>query len=105
MMATFFVERYEEVGLNRLKEPIYQWQRDSDPVNGWFDMLTGDEASSTNSFIAESSHIFVTEDVTLDISSQCRLYNNKSGLTFEITYVDNPVELDHHLEIYCKRVV
>ena len=104
-MATFFVERYAEVGLNRLKEPIYQWQRDSDPVNGWFDMLTGDEASSTNSFIAESSHIFVTEDVTLDVSSKCRLYNNKSGLTFEITYVDNPVELDHHLEIYCKLVV
>ncbi|MCH4167685.1 MAG: phage head-tail adapter protein [Streptococcaceae bacterium] len=104
-MAAFFVERYVKTGENKLKEPIYDWQRDSESIDGWFDMLTGDEATSTNSYIAESSHIFITEDITLRVSSGCRLYNPKTDLTFEITYVDNPVEIDHHLEIYCKRVV
>lgn len=104
-MATFFVERFIKTGENKLKEPVFEWRRDTQSVEGWFDMLTGDEATSTNSYIAESSHIFITENTALSVSSGCRLFNPKSNLTFEITYVDNPVELDHHLEIYCKRVV
>lgn len=84
-------------------EPILDWQTVHN-VEGYLDLLTGDEVNSSNSFIEESSHVFMLLEVVVDITNGDRIYNPRTELTYEVTFVDNPMELDSHYEIYCKKV-
>lgn len=103
MGNTFEIKREKEVGKNTLDEPIIDRVTEHH-VEGYLDLLTGDEANSSNSFIEESSHIFMLLEVTVDITNDDRLYNPRTGDEYEITFVDNPMELGSHYEIYCKKV-
>lgn len=100
---SFDIKREVTTGTNSIGEPIVNWETVHE-VEGYLDLLTGDEANSSNSFIEESSHVFMLFDVTVDITNADRIYNPRSGLTYEITFVDNPMELNSQYEIYCKKV-
>ena len=88
---------------DELNQPIVDWET-VHTCDGWLDMMTGsDEQQYQNSLIATSNHVFITEDTSFKVESTDRIYNPRTGLTFEITYVDDVMELADHLEIYCKR--
>lgn len=88
---------------DELNQPIYDW-RTVHTLLGWLDLLTGsDEQQHQNSLLATSSHIFLTEDTSFLIDATDRIYNPRTGITYEITFVDDVMELGDHLEIYCKR--
>ena len=103
-MFPFEILREVETGeKDELNQPIVDWET-VHTCNGWLDMMTGsDEQQYQNSLIATSSHVFITEDTSFKVESTDRIYNLRTGLTFEITYVDDVMELADHLEIYCKR--
>lgn len=67
-------------------------------VNGYLDMLTGVESKTNNVSLEESTHVFLTT-YRKDIKRGMVL-EDEDGKRFEVTYVDNPVTLGHHLEIY-----
>ena len=69
-------------------------------IQGFLDLLTGDEISTNNSFIQESTHILIT-DYREDISNKQWMIDNKNN-RYDITLVDDPVSMNHHLEIYLK---
>lgn len=103
-MFPFEIKREVETDeTDELNQPIYDW-RTVHTLSGWLDLLTGsDEQQHQNSLLATSSHIFLTEDTSFEILSTDRILNPRSGIEYEITYVDDVMELSDHLEIYCKR--
>lgn len=99
----FEIKREIDAGENSMGEQILEWLT-VHSVEGYLDLLTGDEANSSNSFIEESSHVFMILEVSVDINNGDRIYNPRTELTYEVTFVDNPMELNSHYEIYCKKV-
>lgn len=65
------------------------------------DLLSGDEKTSNNSFMEESTHILLT-DYRNDINSKEHWLVDENSNRFEITLVDDPINLHKHLEIYLK---
>ena len=88
---------------DELGDPIMEWKTVHTCL-GWLDLVTGsDEQQYQNSLLATSSHIFITEDTSFLIESTDRIYNPRTKVEYEITFVDDVMELADHLEIYCKR--
>lgn len=89
--------------VDELNQPIVSYQV-AYTLNGWLDMLTGsDEQTYQNSLLATSSHVFITEDMSFAIETTDRLKDVRTGIEYEITYVDDVMGLFDHYEIFCKR--
>ena len=104
-MFPFKIKREVETDeKDELNQPVVDWQTVHE-CNGWLDLFSGsDEQQYQNSLLATSSHIFITEDTSFVIESTDRLYNPRTGIEYEITFVDDVMELGDHYEIYCKRL-
>lgn len=70
---------------------------------GWLDLSSGDAKRTVySSKIQESTHVFLCDYVPLDgvTPENCRLVIK--GKTYDVTVIDNVMELDQQLEIYLK---
>lgn len=71
---------------------------------GYLDMLTGsNESTIQNTSIEQSTHILITDyfdgyETSITDSMIADIGNKR----YRVTYVDNPVGLNHHLEIYLR---
>lgn len=103
-MLPFEILREIETGkVDERNNPIMVWNV-VHTLEGLMDMITGsDEQTYQNSLIATSQQVLLSEDTSFEVLSTDRIRNPRTGVEFEITYVDDPLELTHHLEIYCKR--
>lgn len=103
-MPLFEILRENDTGrFDERNNPIMEWEVVHE-LDGLMDMITGsDEQTYQNSLIATSQQVLISEDTSFEVLSTDRIRNPRTGVEFEITYVDDPMELGHHLEIYCKR--
>ena len=89
---------------NDLGESINQWV-DSYQLMGWLDLTSGSSTRSHKTKTEESSHVFLCDynEVirNLDITKCRLLYKTR---IYEITYIDDPMEINDHLEIFLKLV-
>ena len=70
-------------------------------VKGYLDRMTGtDDNKIQDAKVEESTHILITDKFVDGITDKMEVVFN-SRLYF-IEYVDNVMELNHHLEIYLK---
>lgn len=73
-------------------------------LKGWLDFSSGDSKhSSYNAKIQESTHVFICDYVTID--SRITAENGRmiiNGKKFDVMIIDNPMEMNQHLEIYLK---
>ncbi|KEH96848.1 head-tail adaptor protein [Clostridium botulinum C/D str. BKT12695] len=69
-------------------------------MQGYLDLLTGDETNTNNAFIQESSHIIIT-NYRDDITTKHWIIDSKNN-RYNIVLVDDPVSMHNHLEIYLK---
>lgn len=89
--------------MDERNNPIVSWEV-VHVLPGLMDMITGsDEQAYQNSLVATSQQVLISEDTSFAVLETDHIRNPRTGIEFEITYVDNPMELSHHLEIYCKR--
>lgn len=90
---------------NELGEGIIEWTN-VQTIKGFLDMLSGQaEYRSYNAKIEESSHIFIGDFVFLDKrikSENARMVIDKD--IYDVSYIDNPMNLNKHLEIYLKYI-
>lgn len=90
---------------NAIGESISTWV-DAFSVVGWLGMQSGDKSRSTfNAKIEQSSHVFLCDyhpgiDAIEDQDTRMII----KGKMYDITYIDNPDELDEQLEIYLRKV-
>lgn len=103
-MLDFEILREQETGeMDERNNPIVSWEV-VHTLQGLMDMITGsDEQTYQNSLVATSQQVLISEDTFFVVLETDRIRNPRSGIEFEITYVDDVMELGHHLEIYCKR--
>lgn len=94
-----------EVTHNAIHEEVQSWTP-VQTIRGWLDTLSGEARYSTYyAKVAESTHVFVADYVPID--SRITVENARArvnGKTFDITQMDNPMELGagSQWEIYLK---
>jgi len=90
---------------NIIGETVNTWT-DTTSVRGVLGLQSGDSNRSTyNTKIEESTHVFVCDyvDTIYDLADQdvrCII----KGKMYDVMLIDNPDELNYHLEIYLKLV-
>lgn len=90
---------------NAIGEGVQKWA-DAFSIVGWLGMQSGDSKRSTfNAKIEESSHVFLCDyhSGIYDLADQDTRMIIK-GKVYDVTYIDNPDEMDEQLEIYLKKV-
>lgn len=79
-----------------------QWI-DKTTLFGWLDLSSGDSKHTTyNAKIQESTHIFICDysDLAGATSENARMIIR--GQVYEIMLIDNPMNMNEHLEIYLR---
>lgn len=72
------------------------------PVSGYLDLLTGaDNTNQQNAFTEDSTHILVVPYFIEGITDKMRVLDSNNR-AYAITYSDNPVNINHHTELYLK---
>lgn len=71
---------------------------------GFLDLMTGNASyTNFNSKITESTHVFICDYQELGVSEEeTRLII--SNKVYDVTLIDNPMELNYHLEIFLKYI-
>lgn len=72
---------------------------------GFLDLMNGDSKHTVyNAKVEESTHIFICDytEISNFKPDNCRMIVN--GIVYEVLMIDNPMELNQHLEIYLKLV-
>ena len=73
-------------------------------LKGWLDLVTGDTKYDYKAKIEDSTHVFICDykDLSnIDIEEAKATIKDKD---FDIKYIDDPMELHEHIEIYLKMV-
>ena len=90
---------------NAIGEAVKTWA-DVASVFGWLGMQSGDKKyTSFNAKIEESSHVFLCDhradiEALADVDARMII----KGCVYDVTYIDNPDEMDEQLEIYLRKV-
>lgn len=75
-------------------------------LKGYLDLSSGDSRyNSYNAKIQESSHFFICDYQELDPrikSENSRVFDPKTQKFYDVLLIDNPMELNNHLEFYLK---
>lgn len=90
---------------NEIGENVPNWIT-IQSIKGWLDYLTGEtNRTNFNAKIEESTHVFVADyeklDSRIEAEKVIMVINNKK---YDVTLIDNPMELNAQLEIYLKYV-
>jgi len=93
----------QTVTKNEIAEAVPTWQT-VQTLWGWLDLMSGNaKIEAYSAKIQESTHIFIGDYVALDnriTSENSRMLVN--GKVYQITLLDNPMELNRQWEIYLK---
>lgn len=101
----FVIQKQGEFAVNAIGEKEQTWV-DTVTFFGVLGLQTGDSKyTNYNAKIQESSHVLVC-DFEPDIYALADINTRLicKGRTYDVLYIDNPDELDEHLEIYLRLV-
>ncbi len=102
--VTIQLKRKVSETTNRIGEANPVYQNYLKPFDGFLDYSSGEVGHQNfNSAIQESTHIFVADYVEIKEETENLIaeINNK---TYEVKFVDNPMELNEQIEIYLKYI-
>ena len=86
---------------NEIGEKVTSWV-EYKTIHGFMDFMSESTGNTSfNSKIVESTHLFICDyvDIGKSIVELKAFHNNKE---YEITYIDDPMGLHYHLEIFLK---
>ena len=88
---------------NEIGEGVPEWET-AHEIEGFLDLSSGDSKRTVyNAKVQESTHIFICD--YFGISEQVKAENSRmiiAGLEYDVMLIDNPMNLNEHLEIYLK---
>ena len=91
-------------GKNAIGESVINWAA-AISTRGWLGLQSGDsQRGSYNAKIEESTHCFLC-DYNADIDALAEQDTRMiiKGIVYDVTYIDNPDELNEQLEISLKK--
>ena len=90
---------------NTIGESVSTW-KDAFKPKGWLGLQSGEQKRSIfNAKIEESTHVFLCDyhsGIYALADQEARMIFK--GFVYDVTFIDNPDEMDEQLEIYLKRV-
>ena len=92
-------------GRNEIGEAVIVWA-DAYTVKGWLGMQSGDsQRTNYQAKIEESTHCFLCDyNADIDALADEDIRMVIKGQMYDVTYIDNPDEMNEHLEIFLKKV-
>ncbi|MBQ9740410.1 MAG: hypothetical protein IJV91_05660 [Kiritimatiellae bacterium] len=89
--------------VNSIGEQAKAWT-DAQEIFGWLDLMAGSTGYSTyNAKIQESTHVFLCDYVELPEGVEAETARMViAGKVYDVTYIDDPMGLHEHLEIFLK---
>lgn len=93
----------KEVGKNRMGEKIMDWTTIHEP-KGFLDLSNGDSRYTTyNAKVQESTHIFLCDYFQIDkkVEDKRVLID---GQVYDLKFIDDPMGMHEHLEIFLASV-
>lgn len=88
---------------NEVGAAVQKWET-AHEIKGFLDLSNGDSKRTVyNAKVQESTHIFICD--YFGISEQVNAENSRmmiAGLEYDVMLIDNPMNLNEHLEIYLK---
>lgn len=94
---------YENVTTSAIGEKVKSWV-EYQTIHGFLDLMNnGKDYATYNKAMEDSTHIFICDYVSID-KPATELRATINGKEYDVTYIDNPMELGYHLEIFLKRV-
>lgn len=98
------VLQYNAANKNEIGEAIPMWEETGLAFYGWLDLISADSGyEKMKTIIQDSTHVFVMDYENVSLGSK----NNRLAIRnhlYDIIYVDDPMELHEHLEIYLRYV-
>lgn len=94
-----------ENGTDVIGNPLIDW-KEVGSYPGWLDLVSGSSpVQSYNAKIAESSHYFLT-DYSKNLADQDPEISRMliDGKIYDVQWIDDPMGMHEHLEIYLKAV-
>lgn len=92
---------------NEIGEQINTWVTVNTLI-GFLDLSNGDSRyTNYNAKIQESTHFFVCDYQILDQRAKAensRIFDPKTSKYYDVMLIDNPMELNYHLEFYLRYV-
>ena len=100
---TAVIQIFTKIGENEIGESVKGWTN-TNTIKGWLDLMGGDAKYLTfNTKVQESSHIFISDYYVLDSRINAETSRMMiDGKVYDITFIDNPMELNKQLEFYLK---
>ena len=88
---------------NEIGEKVTSWV-DYKTIHGFMDFMSESTGNTNfNSKIVESTNLFICDYVDIDKSIvEMKAYHNNKE--YEITFIDDPMGLHYHLEIFLKYI-
>ena len=90
---------------NKIGEAVKKWA-DKFSHNGFLDLQSGDSKyMNFNAKVEESTHIFLCDfhsGIYALAGQDCRMIIK--GMVYDVLLIDNPMEMNEHLEIYLRKV-
>lgn len=97
------IQAVTDIEKNTFGEQIEKWET-VQTLKGWLDLSGGSSSYTTyNAKIQESTHVFICDYVPLD--SRIKAETSRmliNGKHYDVTLIDNPMELNAQLEIFLK---
>lgn len=92
-------------GKNEIGEAVIVWA-DAVTTKGWLGLQSGDSQRGVyNAKIEESTHCFLCDyNAEIDALAEQDTRMIIKGNMYDVTYIDNPDEMDEQLEIFLKKV-
>lgn len=103
------VLKYESIETTEIGEQVTSWV-DLLTINGFLDLMNYSKDFATyNKAMEDSTHVFICDYVSIvdKNGNKKRATELKAvidGEDYDVTYIDDPMNLHYHLEIFLKKV-
>ena len=99
--------------LQQVQEPPLDWWQVGDrypmywddvkTLTGWLDLISGDSQYTYGAKLGQATHIFICDYTDIDRNTEDKRLVIGDKI-YDVLWIDNPMELNQHLEIYLRIV-
>ena len=99
---TGIIQQKSATTVNAIGERVQEWTN-VHALRGFLDLMAGDSKYINDAKIRESTHIFICDYTAVDPKTDNkRMVINDE--TYDVQWIDDPMCLHRHLEIYLRKV-
>lgn len=97
------VLKYYNTTTSAIGEQVKSWV-ELQTIHGFLDLMnSGKDYSNYNKAVLDSTHVFICDYAQIQ-KKATELKATINGNDYDVTFIDNPMELNKHLEIFLRRV-